>query len=158
MAAGCHARISKYSSLHKILGSMNKTATYHLETTLLGSENNMETNPKNGFNFGMNMILQTWIWTILGNVTVNLMEWHSFKRCPITWCWTNIQLQWFICHLWLFIFPMFVRLLSAVVGGKKYIYIYTVYIYISDFFGLLSPPQKGSTGELLGMVYGMLVE
>jgi len=56
---------------------------------------------------------------------------------------------------------MFVRLLSAVVGGKKkniYIYIYTVYIYISDFFGLLSPPQKGSTGELLGMVYGMLVE
>jgi hypothetical protein len=39
VAAGCHARISKYSSLHKILGSMNKTATYHLETTLLGSEN-----------------------------------------------------------------------------------------------------------------------
>lgn len=109
---------------------MNKTPTYHLEndmeTTFLGSENDMETNPqKNGFNFDMNMILQTWIWTILGNVTVSLMEWHSFKRCPITWCWTNIQLQWFICHLWLCIFPMFVRLLSAVVGEKQ-IYIYTL--------------------------------
>lgn len=58
---------------------MNKTPTYHLEndmeTTFLGSENDMETNPqKNGFNFDMNMILQTWIWTILGNVTVSLME------------------------------------------------------------------------------------
>ena len=122
---------------------MNKTPHISPGYVALGSENNMGTNPKNGFNFDMNMILQTWIWRILGNVTVSLMEWHSFKRCPITWCWTNIQLQWFICHLWLFIFPMFVRLLSAVVGGKNiYIYILYIYIYIRLFWAALSTPKR----------------